>query len=82
MLFLEDIYVQPAHRKSGAGTMLFKENIKFALQSQCKEMHWHVLGWNLLARDFYQKFGAENLTSCENGLQFFRFNQNAIQNCA
>ncbi|MCT4562174.1 MAG: GNAT family N-acetyltransferase [Crocinitomicaceae bacterium] len=58
-LYLEDFYVQPEHRKTGAGTELFEEVIRRAKQMNAARMDWQVLEWNELAINFYKKFDAE-----------------------
>lgn len=80
--FLEDLYVQPQYRNHGVGRNLFKVNVEFAVKSKCRQMLWHVLGWNTLARDFYHKLEAEDLTTMENGLEFYRLDKEKIEEIA
>jgi GNAT superfamily N-acetyltransferase len=53
-LYLEDIYVQPAHRRQGIGLGLLRELAKIALIRDCGRMEWSVLDWNEPAIRFYR----------------------------
>lgn len=57
-LFLEDLYVTPKHRGSGAGKALFRHLARVALAHNCGRFEWNVLDWNQPAIDFYESFGA------------------------
>jgi GNAT superfamily N-acetyltransferase len=58
VLFIEDIFVEPAARKQGAGTALMKCLASVAIKKGCQQMNWHVLGWNKPAIHFYNRLGA------------------------
>lgn len=58
-VYLEDLYVAPAARKTGIGLMLIKHLAKIARARGCERMDWQVLTWNEPAIKFYQKLGAE-----------------------
>ncbi len=61
-LWLEDIYVQPAHRRHGIGLLLLREVAKIALGRDCGRMEWAVLDWNEPALRFYRtRLGARAL---------------------
>jgi len=57
-LFLEDLYVSPRHRGSGAGKALLKHMAKIALSNDCGRFEWNVLEWNEPAIEFYKALGA------------------------
>ncbi len=57
-LYLEDLYVQPAHRGSGLGKALLKHLGALALARGCGRFEWSVLDWNENAIGFYAKMGA------------------------
>src|ERR1700722_1734693 len=58
-LYLEDLYVRPAHRRQGIGGVLLRELAKIALMRDCGRMEWSVLDWNEPALRFYRaKLGA------------------------
>ena len=60
-LYLEDVYVQPAHRGQGVGKMVLKHLAKLALELDCGRFEWTVLDWNQNAIDFYKHHGADIL---------------------
>ncbi len=57
-LYLEDLYVQPAHRGTGLGKALLQHLAGIALQRGCGRFEWCVLDWNERAIGFYQGMGA------------------------
>jgi GNAT superfamily N-acetyltransferase len=57
-LYLEDLYVQPAHRRAGIGRALLKHLAALAVQRNYGRFEWCVLDWNQSAIDFYQGMGA------------------------
>lgn len=58
-LYLEDLYVSPEHRGSGAGKALLKHLAKIAVSRNCGRFEWSVLDWNEPAIQFYKSLGAE-----------------------
>jgi GNAT superfamily N-acetyltransferase len=58
-LYLEDLYVRPAHRGRGYGQALLRHLAAIAVERGCGRMEWAVLDWNRRAIDFYQGLGAE-----------------------
>ena len=60
-LYLEDLFVLPDHRAAGHGGRLFRAVASEAVRRECGRMEWSVLGWNRLARDFYERLGAAPL---------------------
>ena len=58
-IWLDDLYVTPAARGSGAGRALLSHLAGIALDRGCARFEWWVLDWNARAIDFYQKVGAE-----------------------
>ncbi len=57
-LYLEDLYVQPAHRGTGLGKALLSHLAALAVERGCGRFEWSVLDWNQRAIDFYEKMGA------------------------
>ena len=57
-LFLEDLFVLPSARGGGHGRALFRAVAREARERGCGRMEWSVLGWNRLAREFYDRQGA------------------------
>ncbi|WP_428818603.1 N-acetyltransferase family protein [Microbulbifer sp. MCCC 1A16149] len=58
-LYLEDLYVSPEHRGSGAGKALLKYLAKIAVSKNCGRFEWSVLDWNEPAIKFYESIGAK-----------------------
>jgi GNAT superfamily N-acetyltransferase len=58
-LFVEDIYVEPAHRGGGIGMALFRHMARIAVERDCIGMEWNVLDWNTPAIEFYRRIGAQ-----------------------
>lgn len=57
-LWLEDLYVTPEARGSGAGAALLAALAGIALDRGCARFEWTVLDWNTPAIDFYRAKGA------------------------
>jgi GNAT superfamily N-acetyltransferase len=57
-LYLEDLYVQPAHRGGGVGRALLAHLGALAVARGCARFEWSVLDWNDSAIRFYEKAGA------------------------
>lgn len=60
-LYLEDLFVLPTARGTGAGSALFDAVKAEAKQRGCGRVEFVVLDWNQLARDFYHRKGAKHL---------------------
>jgi GNAT superfamily N-acetyltransferase len=60
-LYLEDIYVQAAHRGLGIGRMVLRHLARLAVELDCGRFEWTVLDWNRNAIDFYESHGASVL---------------------
>ena len=52
-LYLEDLYVSPQFRGTGAGKALLKHLAKIAVSRNCGRFEWSVLDWNEPAIQFY-----------------------------
>ena len=57
-LYLEDLYVQPAHRGAGVGRALLMRLAALANERGHGRFEWSVLDWNEGAIRFYQRLGA------------------------
>ena len=60
-LFLEDLYVRPAHRKEGFARAMLTRLAALAVERGCGRFEWTVLDWNTGAQDFYRSMGADIL---------------------
>jgi GNAT superfamily N-acetyltransferase len=56
-IYLEDLYVRPVARGSGAGSALLVELARLCVERGYERLDWAVLHWNP-ARDFYGALGA------------------------
>jgi GNAT superfamily N-acetyltransferase len=57
-LWLEDLYVKPAHRGRGVGARLLRAVAAVAVERGCGRFEWSVLDWNAPAIGFYERLGA------------------------
>lgn len=56
--WIEDVFVEPAHRRLGIGRALFQEVAKRAVAEGHPRVEWSVLDWNAPAIAFYRRIGA------------------------
>ena len=75
ILYLEDLYVIPEYRGTGAGSKLFDQVVDIAKERGCARMDWQVLDWNKDAIDFYERKGALIDKDWYNGRMFFPENE-------
>jgi GNAT superfamily N-acetyltransferase len=57
-IWLEDLYVRPAHRRQGHA----RELLTFLRAETQGRLEWEVLEWNAPALDFYQQLGARPMS--------------------
>jgi GNAT superfamily N-acetyltransferase len=57
-LYMDDLYVLPAYRGKGIGTLLISKVIDYARESKCHRLRWQVSKWNDRAIVFYKSLGA------------------------
>jgi len=60
-IYLEDLFVKPAFRKTGVGFALLRELARIAVDRKCGRVDWAVLNWNELAISFYKQIGAKHM---------------------
>ncbi|MBM3685430.1 MAG: GNAT family N-acetyltransferase [Actinobacteria bacterium] len=58
-VYLEDLYVRPAHRGHGYGKALLSALARIAVDRGYGRFEWWVLDWNTPAIDFYRSLGAK-----------------------
>lgn len=61
-LYLEDLYIDPAHRGGGGGKMLLQFLARRAVEKDCGRFEWSVLDWNEPAIRVYDQIGGEPQT--------------------
>jgi GNAT superfamily N-acetyltransferase len=57
-LYLEDLFVRPDARGSGAGKALLVRLAQLAIERDCARLEWSVLDWNEPAIAVYRAIGA------------------------
>jgi GNAT superfamily N-acetyltransferase len=57
-IYLEDLYVQPAHRGSGLGRALLAALAQECVAQGYARLEWSVLDWNEPSIGFYRSLGA------------------------
>jgi GNAT superfamily N-acetyltransferase len=60
-LYLEDLFVEPAHRGAGIGKALLASLATLAAERGCGRLEWRVLDWNEPSIRFYESLGASLL---------------------
>ena len=73
-LYLEDLFVVPAHRRAGHGKALLRELARLAVERGCGRFEWAVLQWNEPAIHFYRSLGAQEM----NDWRIFRLTGDAL----
>jgi diamine N-acetyltransferase len=57
-IYLEDLFVEPAHRSKGIGKALLTRLAKIAVERGYGRLQWAVLDWNTPSIEFYRSLGA------------------------
>jgi GNAT superfamily N-acetyltransferase len=57
-IYLEDLFVKPAHRSRGIGRELLRALARIARERDCGRLEWAVLDWNEPALRFYKSLDA------------------------
>jgi GNAT superfamily N-acetyltransferase len=60
-IWLEDLFVRPAHRKAGVGRALLAAVAARLRERGGERLEWSALDWNELALGFYRGLGAETM---------------------
>ncbi len=60
-IFLEDLYVEPAHRGAGMGKALIRNLAARCTAERLTRLEWSVLDWNEPSIEFYRALGATPL---------------------
>ncbi len=58
-IYLEDLFVEPAHRGNGHGKALLRALARLAVERNCSRVEWSVLNWNEPSIAFYKSLGAQ-----------------------
>jgi GNAT superfamily N-acetyltransferase len=60
-IYLEDLFVEPAHRGKGFGKGLLVALAKLAVERDCGRIEWSVLNWNEPSIQFYLRLDARRM---------------------
>lgn len=77
-LYLEDLFVMPAHRGKGLGKALLARLARLAVERGCGRFEWAVLDWNEPSIGFYKALGARPMDDWT----VFRLDGEALENLA
>lgn len=77
-IYLEDLFVDVAHRGKGIGKALLVELARLAKDRGCGRLEWSVLDWNTPSIEFYKRLGARALDDWT----IFRVTGDALDNLA
>ena len=77
-VYLEDLYVQPAHRGTGLGTELLRALATLCVERGYARLEWSVLDWNTPSIEFYEAAGAVPM----DGWTVFRLTDDALSDFA
>ena len=77
-LYLEDLFIDEAERRSGVARALMVTLAREALARGCARMDWAVLDWNEEAMRFYERLGAHH----SEGWQPWRLERDAVERLA
>lgn len=73
-IYLEDLFVQPAHRGRGLGKELLRTLAELCVERGYSRLEWSVLDWNTPSIDFYEAAGAVPM----DGWTVFRLTDDAL----
>jgi GNAT superfamily N-acetyltransferase len=79
MMWLEDLFVQPERRGTGAGRELIHAVARDAERLGCWRLSWAVLEWNEPAIGFYERLGAKR---DEGGWYVYKFDEAKLKGIA
>ncbi|SDG71505.1 GNAT family N-acetyltransferase [Klenkia brasiliensis] len=73
-VYLEDLYVSPAHRGTGLGRELLRTLAAICVERGYARLEWSVLDWNTPSIEFYRAAGARP----QEGWSVFRLTDAAL----
>ncbi|SCX52322.1 Acetyltransferase (GNAT) family protein [Klenkia marina] len=73
-VYLEDLYVSPAHRGTGLGRELLRTLAAVCVERGYARLEWSVLDWNTPSIEFYRAAGARP----QDGWSVFRLTDGAL----
>ncbi|KAK3744864.1 hypothetical protein RRG08_050802 [Elysia crispata] len=61
-LYLEDLYVTPAHRGKGVGKLIWQNIVQIGFETGCKGVRMTVHMWNKQAKNMWEGLGCVDLS--------------------
>ncbi|MFL5258283.1 MAG: GNAT family N-acetyltransferase [Hyphomicrobiales bacterium] len=77
-IYLEDLFVEPAHRGKRIGKALLENLARRCMDEKLTRLQWWVLDWNSPAIEFYRSLGARPMDEW----MVFRLSGSALQDLA
>ena len=77
-MYLEDIFISPAHRGQGIGEAMLRRIAQISKEQGCERIDFQVLEWNQPAIGFYERLGAHRDAS----ERHFKFTDAAFEELA
>ena len=77
-VYLEDLYISPAHRGTGLGRELLRTLAAVCVERGYARLEWSVLDWNTPSIEFYRAAGARP----QDGWSVFRLTDRALHDFA
>lgn len=77
-VYLEDLYVSPAHRGTGLGRELLRTLAAICTERGYARLEWSVLDWNTPSIEFYRAAGARP----QDGWSVYRLTDDALADFA
>ena len=60
-MWLEDLFVRPAHRGEGSAGRCWRRSRRACASAAGERLEWSALDWNELALGFYRGLGAQTM---------------------
>lgn len=76
-IYMRNFLVHEPYRSKGVAKLIFQGLLKHAKETGCNRIEIHVSDWNTVARKFYEKMGAINVSE-RDGHVYYRLFKDVI----